>query len=57
MQQYTAADAAAKYETYRRAGHPLTPEQVVDELMIKGLLLDRMVQSIIPTVIMETVRA
>ena len=33
MRQYTAADAAAKYEAYRRAGHPLTPEQVVDELV------------------------
>ena len=33
MRQDTAADAAAKYETYRRAGHPLTPEQVVDELV------------------------
>ena len=27
MRQYTAADVAAKYEAYRRAGHPLTPEQ------------------------------
>ena len=33
IRQYTAADAAAKYEAYRRAGHPLTPEQVVDELV------------------------
>ena len=33
MRQYTAADVAAKYEAYRRAGHPLTPEQVVDELV------------------------
>ena len=32
IRQYTAADAAAKYEAYRRAGHPLTPEQVVDGL-------------------------
>ena len=27
IRQYTAADAAAKYEAYRRAGHPITPEQ------------------------------
>ena len=33
IRQYTAADAAAKYEAYRRAGHPLTPEKVVDELV------------------------
>ena len=33
IRQDTAADAAAKYEAYRRAGHPLTPEQVVDELV------------------------
>ena len=29
IRQYTAA----KYEAYRRARHPLTPEQVVDELV------------------------
>ena len=33
IRQDTAADAAAKYEAYRRAGHPLTPEQVVDGLV------------------------